>query len=1150
MTAAVKDAGKLVELLADGHPRLAAQVNVVRQLHIELCDAGGVVDLVRQPRQLRAAADLVGGVLRAASAGLLLPRAVPCGGGRQRDGDRLILCHVQRAAGLGVALGLDSIGVCALRQQIAAVALRRNGTAIAVPRHRNSCLGFGRRDVEADCPLLHRRQRHGHRLLRAVDGHLSRRSLIAKGGYGVLIGAIRQLDGVFAVRIRLTADAVDRDGSPRRTGAECHLIGGYLPRKDGIAVVDACRGGHKGFAQRGRQRLQLIGGFGCGVAVGTQRIQIVAAAEAAMFLFTHHSRAVAALNGSGGVAVGKLCAGVIHVAHDAAGLTDLRRHRAAVIAVRSSNPVIGIAHDTADAVAARNVAKVGAGPDSAAAAADTADNARRVKVAGDGGPIGAVLDGTCAAQLTDNAADAIRTAADAGDLHAAAHRQIANGAAGAQHAKQAIMITGRTGNIQVFDLAAVSVKGTLIGIGSALSDGCPFLALQIDVRRQLRADGAFAVVIHLCGKPAQLAGIGNEVGIVLRTAACGFQGHRDLDRLHAASLHAAQIDHAGLGNIFRAVERPLVLIVHGQQIAAVRLGGHGDFIPYGLGIRDLDGRRGVLGIVEAHRGGRGAGHRDWLHRIRPIDRHRSLSICIAEFCDGIAICAVGHGVAAVALRLQCVCAALDNQLRIGRQTGKGQLMPVQRQREGLRHVRGLHRDGAGLGGIVPRLVADRVGMLALCLILQRIHTICAAGLLHVVPDELGIRRHHRDNHGGCGVGIVVLPCQNGIAAVDVRCIFLIRLAQLAGQRLQLVGGFAGDGRVLLIAAFAVCRVVVVAFCEAITRSCGAIRKAKAFVCGSRYLSRRIAVCIGVFIAVAAIDIARKAAGTATGRRYVTGGIAIRHRQRIVIAGLAQQAARSRRGIIILIFDRRLTIAFLDRTLAVKVTYQAAHISTIIAIAAAVSDRAGDAAPLDCRRAVYLTNQTSNASIASAGKRHTDIMQDNVLEHCTAIRFCKETRISAGSADGQIGNGMSSSIKCTVSKLLDRLHRHILHVDVLCQPIGLSRKRPAAQGRQLLCRVDQVRIVLRTAARQRHRRRHNGGQHRLSRKRGIILLLALVVPLLPDVLHFGVRRNGICVLRPHRCGNQAGQHDQRQQQRYHSFLHVTFSFSMFNFLCVL
>ena len=560
--------------------------------------------------------------------------------------------------------------------------------------------------------------------------------------------------------------------------------------------------------------------------------------------------------------------------------------------MRSSNPVIGIAHDTADVVAARNVAKIGTGPDSAAATADTTDNARRVKVSGDGGPIGAVLDGTCAAQLTDDAADAIGTVAAAGDRHAAAHRQIADGAAGAQHTKQAVMITGCTGNIQVFDLVVVSVKGTLIGIGIGrpFSDGRPFLVLQIDVRRQLRADGTFAVVIHLRSEPAQLAGIDNEVGIVLRTAACGFQGHRNLDRLRAARLRVDQIDHAGLGNVFRAVKCPLVLVAHGQQIAAVRLGGHGDFSPFRLDIRDLDGRRGVLGIVEAHRGGRGADHRDWLHRIRPIDRHRSLSIDIAEFCDGIAICAVGHGVAAVALRLQCVCAALDNQLRIGRQTGKGQLMPVQRQREGLRHVRRLHCDGAGLGGIVPRLVADRVGMCSLRLIRQRIHTICAAGLLHAVPDELGIRRHHRDSHGGCGGGIVVLPCQNGIAAIDVRCIFLIRLAQFFGQLFQVDVGFAGDGRVLLIAAFAVCRVVVVAVCEAITRACVAIRKAKAIACGSRYRSCRIAVFVGVSIAVAAIDIARKAAGTATGRRYVTGGIAIRHRQRIVAAGSPQKTA--------------------------------------------------------------------------------------------------------------------------------------------------------------------------------------------------------------------------------------------------------------------
>ena len=421
--------------------------------------------------------------------------------------------------------------------------------------------------------------------------------------------------------------------------------------------------------------------------------------------------------------------------------------------------------------------------------------------------------------------------------------------------------------------------------------------------RQLRADGTFAVVIHLRGKPAQLVGFGNEVGSVLRTAACGFQGHRDHDGLLAARLRVDQIDHAGLGNVFRAVERPLVLVAHGQQIAAVRLGGHGDFIiPCGLGIRDLDGRRGVLGIGEAHRGGIPLDHLHGL-RHRTAARHNMYSsvglILIPEgTSDAVGIVALWH-IVYVALACKCLArAVLHRQLAITGNTLECQGVVVRCQREGLLHVRGLHRDGAGLGGIVPCLVADRVGMRTLRLSRQRIHTICASGLLLAVPDELGFRRHHRDNHGGSGVGVVVLPLQNGVAVVDVRrCISTIRLAQLTGQRLQLFGGFAGDGRsrtIRVIAARAVCRAVVVAVCESISCACVcvAVRKAKAIACGSRYLysSCRIAVFIGVFIAVAAIYIAREAASIATVRRYVTGGIAIRHRQRIGAAGSPQKTA--------------------------------------------------------------------------------------------------------------------------------------------------------------------------------------------------------------------------------------------------------------------
>ena len=172
------------------------------------------------------------------------------------------------------------------------------------------------------------------------------------------------------------------------------------------------------------------------------------------------------------------------------------------------------------------------------------------------------------------------------------------------------------------------------------------------------------------------------------------------------------------------------------------------------------------------------------------------------------------------------------------------------------------------------------------------------------------------------------------------------------------------------------------------------------------------------------------------------------------------------------------------------------------------------------------------------------VNDNVLDHRTAAGLCEQPRVSAGDVQLQrhcMAVTVEGTLECGIARFC--------HSNIIGQfeiPAGIL----PCNRCKVLRRVDQIRIVLRTAARQRHRRRHNGRQHRPPRKRGIILLLALVVPLLPDVLHFGVGRNGICVLRPHRCGNQAGQHDQRQQQRYHSFLHVSFSFSMFNFLCAL
>ena len=398
MAVAVKGAGKLVEIPADGRPRLVAQVNVVRQHHIELCAAGGVVDLVRQPRQLRAAADLVGVGLRAASAGLFLLRAVPCGGGRQRHGDGGVLGDVQRFNNLGVTLGLDGVAVRAVGQPVAAVALRLDG--LTVPGHRDGGIGLRRGDGEGHRPLVGGGQGHVLRERLFADRHGAGLLHIAEGGDGVGVGAVRQLEHPLAAGMGAGL-AVDGHHGVGRGNGEGHGVGGDLPAQDGVSVVQALGRGDEGVAQGGGQGLQLVRGLGGGIGVSCQTAEIKAVLHCAGGLVSHHSAGVAA--------IGNLC------------------HTSGVAVLHSSVAAVEIGGDTTGAIAAGGAISAVIAAIDRYLTVNVTDNAAGVIAVGADGPsINAAGDflarGVVSARhIADDAADVLRTG-NGGLVHAIFHR--------------------------------------------------------------------------------------------------------------------------------------------------------------------------------------------------------------------------------------------------------------------------------------------------------------------------------------------------------------------------------------------------------------------------------------------------------------------------------------------------------------------------------------------------------------------------------------------------------------------------------------------------------------------------------------------------------------------------------------------------------
>ena len=450
-------------ILADGRPRLVVQINVVRQHHIELCDAGGVVDLVRQPRQLRAAADLVRGGLRAFTSGFFVPCfAVPCGGGRQRNGDRLILGHVQRFNNLGIALCLDSVGVCAIRQQIAAVVLCVNGTVAAVPRHRNGGVGFGRRNVEFDRPRSHRRQRHVHRLLRAVDRHAAGFVRVAKGGYRVRIGAVRQLEKPL-VSALCPGLPIDGHCGVRRGNGEGHGVGGDLPAQDGVSVVQALGRGDEGVAQSLRHSFQLRLGHCRSVAVAAQGAEVVAIGDGGRRgLLANRSLCIATTgNHSYGVAINRLRLAIIHFAHNTASgiiATAACPHVSTVIGFRKRYRVVHVPNKTTDLRIANNRSVVHAianclcrtGTNSPC---NTTDNI----TTGDIDSIHTILYEAGSGKFRNDTRRVISA------RYRAFHDQVSDCTA-ADIAKQSLITIG-TVDIKALDGISLAIKGAPIGIG-------------------------------------------------------------------------------------------------------------------------------------------------------------------------------------------------------------------------------------------------------------------------------------------------------------------------------------------------------------------------------------------------------------------------------------------------------------------------------------------------------------------------------------------------------------------------------------------------------------------------------------------------------------------------------------------------------------
>ena len=1056
----VEAAGELVRAHADGREGKAAEINVVRQDGADL-RAAALRDGVREPRQLLAAFDLVGRGLRARAVGGLLRRAVPRAGGRQLDGDicGAALVHREVGARAGVALGLDEILIVAVGQAVAAIGFRRDG--LSVPENRHGGVRVRRGDRERDAPARGGGERDALVHRAALHRQLAGLFQIAEGADTVGIRAVRQRKDPAALRVRAGL-AVDRDLGARRVDHEGHGIGRHLPAQDGIAVVEVGGGGKERIAQRGGERLELIGGLGGRTRVRRQAAEIVAVFHRAGGLVADNGMAVGAIGDlrlAGRVAVLHGGGAAREIGGDAARAIAAGRAAAAVVAAVHRHLTVDVADD-----AARVMAAGGHGPGVDAAgdllrggavpARDIADDAADVLPAVYGDVAAAVADrARLPIELAGDAARAVAAAAVSGQADAALYGDVFDG--GAVHiAEQTRVRGGAAGDGQAGDGVPLSVEAALEGGGVVFADGRPLLAAEVDVIAEHGARAARAPGVHLLRQPRKLAAAGDLIGAVR-----GGGGLADValalprslveechgDRLRAVLRHGGEVDRAGLLGVVRAAEAPAVAVPHGQAVGVVRRRGHDALTRRNGQLRAL--RRLVIGEGHRHDGARL--HGDVFHRVLAPHGHGAGEVIIAEGRRRVGVRPTHDGVDAVRVGRQRLIAAHDGQCRALRQTGEGQLVRVRRERYRFGDIAAANGDGAALGGVVAA-VCDAVGIAAHRHVREGVIAVRADRLLLPVPCEDGVGGLDADGDGVGRVGVDILPAEDGIPAVDRRGeIRAEGIAERPGRGLQLVGARGGDaglGVVLialpaaLIKAVRGRQIVAVDIGEGIT-----VAGAAAHVTG------REAVCERDLVAAARGKIAQRACGRAL-RRHLARDIAVRDIRRRI--GVADQAAHLAAGVAAARHGSR-AVAAVDGGLRVDIAHQTADIQ---GAARRGRHAAGDAALADLGCAADLAHQRAHADVAAAAEGDVRVLQDDPLDHGAASRLGEQTRVAARGRDRQAGDRVPLPVEGAAAEFLDGLHGLPGHVDV---------------GRQLIAAGDLL-----SAQRGQLRRRGDGGDRDL------------------------------------------------------------------------
>ena len=225
-------------------------------------------------------------------------------------------------------------------------------------------------------------------------------------------------------------------------------------------------------------------------------------------------------------------------------------------------------------------------------------------------------------------------------------------------------------------------------------------------------------------------------------------------------------------------------------------------------------------------------------------------------------------------------------------------MRIQGERDRDSHVFVLDRDGAGLGGVVARFVGNRIRIRANGHIFKGV-TAALGGRLHLaVPGEDGVCRLHVENDGICGIGVKILPIENGVTAVDgLGKVGPEAAAEGGGKGLQIVGGFGGEvGRVQIAATVRIC-VIEIAVIKGVLR-CAAIERivniSKGICLTGRasHIAGSVAVCVGVGVAGAAVQVADETTSVVLGI-HIAGEVTVFGGDGISVTRTTDQTTGSR-----------------------------------------------------------------------------------------------------------------------------------------------------------------------------------------------------------------------------------------------------------------